>query len=135
MFHFPVLTSRGLQVRCNPVSMDLIIDRSLFFYLDPGTFKFNDTQCRPTYINSTHVVMRTPLGSCKTRYTSNEDVITFSNAVDTEVFHTGSPISRYPSHLFMFECMYYTTFEMTLNAFSTEGKIITKPKGNYSFFR
>ncbi|XP_031548861.1 ZP domain-containing protein-like [Actinia tenebrosa] len=126
----------GLIVHCAPQYMELHVSRARFFFLDPQTFHFNGTDCKAYYINSTHVIMRTPLSGCNTRLTSNEDLLTFFASVDTEVFRTGSPISRYPSYFYMFECSYYRTFRMTLNAFSTVGKIVTRPKvklGNFSF--
>lgn len=123
----------GLLVHCAPQHMELHVSRAKFFFLDPQTFHFNGTECKAHYINSTHVIMRTPLGGCNTRLTSNEDLLTFFASVDTEVFRSGSPISRYPSYFYMFECSYYRTFRMTLNAFSTVGKIVTRPKGMYVF--
>ncbi|EDO42813.1 predicted protein [Nematostella vectensis] len=119
--------------------MQLEIERWYYPELDPETFRFNETkdpECKAHSINSTHVIMRTPLGQCGTRYNRYADLLTFYNGVDTEVYDRDSPISRYPSYMFLFECAYFATFRVSLNAFTPVGKIIARPRvrtGNFSF--
>ena len=102
-----------------------------YHYLDPGSFRVNDTySCQLYFVNETRVIMRIPLfGRCGAEVSDYADMLQFSSVVQAEVYWSPSGITRYPDHIFLFKCLYFRTATLSLTSFTPDGKIVRRPPG------
>ena len=112
-----------------PDFIQLTIDRGKYHYLDPKTFRVNDTKsCAPDDFNGTVIIIKIPLfGRCGTHVSEYADMLVFDNKVQGDVYWNPSGITRYPDHVFIFQCSYFRTARLTLKSFTPDGKIVRRP--------
>ena len=106
------ITTDGKKITCTRNEMQLTLSRATFPWLQPGYFDMHlrDKNCRPYHVNSTHIIVKTTYGDCKTvAKTSSRDVI-YRNVLKalatTLSAIPGTLATRVPDVLFPFQCRF-----------------------------
>ena len=99
--------------------------------LDKVTLKDDDCQLSEYgSLNDTHLMMKTPLDSCKTNYTAGGDTITYQNSLIVKSREeSGKGISREFTTEFIFTCSYPSSALVSVVNFSPREKVIYTKTG------
>ena len=99
--------------------------------LDKVTLKDDDCQLSEYgSLNNTHLMMNTPLDSCKTNYTAEGDTITYQNSLIVKSRDEGGEeISREFTTEFIFTCSYPGSALVSVVNFSPSEKVIYTKTG------
>ena len=102
--------------------------------LDKVTLKDDDCQLSEYgSLNDTHLMMKTPLDSCKTNYTAEGDTITYQNSLIVKSSDEGGEdsegISREFTTEFIFTCSYPSSALVSVVNFSPREKVIYTKTG------
>ncbi|XP_031553040.1 uncharacterized protein LOC116290179 [Actinia tenebrosa] len=101
--------TRGISIQCDSNSISISLDRHVHTWIHPEflTIHLADERCKPSFIDSSHMLIATPLNSCGTLYKETDDHVVYRNKLilseRVEVFRviTWSPVVAFP-----IECRY-----------------------------
>jgi len=124
-------------VECTKDKMIVTLEYAPIVKIDLDKVTLKDDDCQLSEygsLNNTHLMMNTPLDSCKTNYTAEGDTITYQNSLivksrDERGGEGGEGISREFTTEFIFTCSYPNSALVSVVNFSPREKVIYTKTG------
>ncbi|CAH3149405.1 unnamed protein product [Porites lobata] len=139
----PTTPLDGLTVECTKDKMIVTLEYAPIVKIDLDKVTLKDDDCQLSEygsLNDTHLMMKTPLDSCKTNYTAGGDTITYQNSLIVKSSDEGGEdsegISREFTTEFIFTCSYPSSALVSVVNFSPSEKVIytkTVEYGNFTY--
>ena len=114
---------------CNKDDITAVLHVRNALNFDPESVHLNDTACKPTFQNSTRIIVKTTLEDCGTTSYVSEDgeMIVYRNAIYADIQSKGmigSRVTRDHQAVFEFQCRYKRRAVLSSVSFDPSKRLI-----------